>query len=151
MLLKAHFVRSFVRSIALISFISRPQNSHLSRCFWDEKEGREVTHLPGSEKELQVERFLKLLIFPQQSPNLASNSRRMLRWPPAHSAGRPTDGRTDGRTDRPKTRIFGRRPSSLASSARPGFQNCRSRPCRPHFHGLFFPVTLSAPLLLLGH
>ena len=51
--------------------------------------------MPGSEKELQVERFLKLLIFPQQSPNLASNSRRMLRWPPAHSAGRPTDGRTD--------------------------------------------------------
>ena len=138
MLLKAHFVRS--SAAALISFISRPQNSHLSRCFWDERGKR--GHTPARFRKRSAacadpERKKNLLTFPRQSPNLASYSRSVLRWPPAHSAGPPSEAPTFRSTDRPKTRIFGRRPSSLdppaprVSPPHPKFQNCRSRPTLP--------------------
>ena len=102
MLLKAHFVRS--SAAALISFISRPQNSHLSRCFWDERGKR--GHTPARFRKRSAacadpERKKNLLTFPRRSPNLASYSRSVLplatrafSWPSLRGSDVLADGPT---------------------------------------------------------
>ena len=76
----------------------------------------------------------KLGTLPRQPLNLASYSCSLLRWPPAHSAGRPR------RTDLKRAFLAGGHP------LRPKFQNCRSRPCRAAltFRGYFSSHPLSS-------